>query len=46
MFAEAQEFLFGVKMGDIGIHFPEYRKRALDIGERLGVLRDYPVSKG
>ena len=29
-----------------GIHFPEYRQRALDIGEKLGIYRDYPVSKG
>ena len=30
----------------IGIHHPEFRKRAMDIGEKLGVYRDYPVSKG
>lgn len=30
----------------IGIHHPSYRERALDIGESLGVYRDYPVSKG
>lgn len=30
----------------IGIHFPEYRERALAIGEKLGIYRDYPVSKG
>ena len=30
----------------IGIHFPKYRKRAIAIGETLGVFRDYPVSKG
>jgi 3-methyladenine DNA glycosylase AlkD len=30
----------------IGIHFPKHRKRALAIGEKLGVYRDYPVSKG
>ena len=33
-------------LGNIGIQFPEYRKRVIDIGERLGVYRDYPVSKG
>jgi 3-methyladenine DNA glycosylase AlkD len=33
-------------LGEIGIHFPEHRKRALTIGETLGVFRDYPVSKG
>ena len=33
-------------LAQIGIHFPEHRKRAIDIGESLGVYRDYPVSKG
>lgn len=27
----------------IGIHHPDLRARALEIGERLGVLRDYPT---
>ncbi len=30
----------------IGIHHASYRKRALAIGEKLGIFRDYPVSKG
>jgi 3-methyladenine DNA glycosylase AlkD len=30
----------------IGIHFPKHRKRAIAIGETLGIYRDYPVSKG
>src|SRR5262249_23248782 len=33
-------------LAGIGIHFPKLRKRALAIGERLGIYRDYPVSKG
>ena len=33
-------------LAQIGIHFPEHRKRALAIGEKLGVFRDYPTSKG
>lgn len=33
-------------LANIGIHFAEHRKRALAIGEKLGVYRDYPVSKG
>ena len=33
-------------LAGIGIHFPKYRKRAIAIGEALGVYRDYPVSKG
>jgi 3-methyladenine DNA glycosylase AlkD len=30
----------------IGIHFAKHRKRAIGIGEKLGVYRDYPVPKG
>jgi 3-methyladenine DNA glycosylase AlkD len=30
----------------IGIHFAEHRQRAIDVGEKLGLYRDYPVSKG
>jgi 3-methyladenine DNA glycosylase AlkD len=33
-------------LAEIGIHFPTLRKRALAIGETLGIYRDYPVSKG
>jgi 3-methyladenine DNA glycosylase AlkD len=33
-------------LAEIGIHSPKLRKRAIAIGERLGVYRDYPVSKG
>lgn len=33
-------------LAEIGIHFPKLRKRALAIGETLGIYRDYPVSKG
>lgn len=33
-------------LANIGIRFPEYRSRALAIGEQLGIYRDYPVSKG
>ena len=32
-------------LAGIGIHFPKLRKRAIAIGEKLGVYRDYPVSK-
>lgn len=30
----------------IGIEFPKYRKRALELGEKLELFKDYPVSKG
>ena len=33
-------------LAEIGIHFPKHRKRAIAIGEKLGIYRDYPVSKG
>ena len=33
-------------LAGIGIHFPEHRKRAIAIGEKLGIYRDWPVSKG
>jgi 3-methyladenine DNA glycosylase AlkD len=33
-------------LAEIGIHSPKLRKRAIAIGEKLGIYRDYPVSKG
>lgn len=33
-------------LGEIGINHAEYRERVLDMGERLGVLRDYPTPPG
>jgi 3-methyladenine DNA glycosylase AlkD len=33
-------------LATIGIHAPKLRKRAIAIGEKLGIYRDYPVSKG
>ena len=33
-------------LAEIGIHFPGHRTRAIAIGEKLGVYRDYPCSKG
>lgn len=33
-------------LAQIGIEHAEYRARALDIGERLEVLKDYPTSPG
>lgn len=30
----------------IGIHHPKLRKRAIALGESMGIYRDYPVSKG
>ncbi len=42
---EAQ-WTMNICLGEIGINFPKHRKRALAIGEKLGVFRDYPTSKG
>jgi hypothetical protein len=33
-------------LGAIGIHFPKHRKRAVAIGEKIGLYHDWPVSKG
>ena len=33
-------------LAEIGIHFKEHRERAIAIGHKLGVFRDYPTSKG
>ena len=40
------QWTMNTALAQIGIHFPEYRERALSIGETLGIYRDYPVSKG
>jgi 3-methyladenine DNA glycosylase AlkD len=33
-------------LAGIGIHFAKHRKRAIAIGEKLGIYRDFPVSTG
>jgi 3-methyladenine DNA glycosylase AlkD len=33
-------------LATIGIHHPQYRARAIEIGERLEVLKDYPTPPG
>lgn len=40
------QWTMNTALAQIGINMPAYRKRALEIGERLGIYRDYPVSKG
>jgi 3-methyladenine DNA glycosylase AlkD len=42
----AAQWTMNFCLGGIGIHFPEHRERAIAIGEKLGVYRNYPVSKG
>jgi 3-methyladenine DNA glycosylase AlkD len=44
--ASAVQWTMNFCLAGIGIHFPEHRERAIAIGDRLGVFRDYPVSKG
>jgi 3-methyladenine DNA glycosylase AlkD len=48
MAAAAPEVQWTMNMclAEIGIHFPEHRQRALAIGEKLGIYRDYPCAKG
>ena len=43
--AEVQ-WTMNATLAQIGIHAQEHRDRALEIGERLGIYRDYPVSRG
>ncbi|WP_353719082.1 DNA alkylation repair protein [Dyadobacter sp. 676] len=40
------QWTMNTTLAQIGIRFPAYRERALAIGEKLGIYRDYPVSKG
>lgn len=42
----ASQWTMNYALANIGIHHPEHRERALAIGEKHGVYRDYPVSKG
>lgn len=40
------QWTMNYSLAEIGIKFPECRERALAIGEKLGVYRDWKVSKG
>jgi 3-methyladenine DNA glycosylase AlkD len=42
----AAQWTMNACLATIGIHHPKLRKRAVAIGEKLGVLKDYPTSKG
>ena len=42
----AAQWTMNNTLAGIGIAFPEYRQPAIDIGETLGVFRDYPTPKG
>lgn len=41
-----EQWTMNATLAEIGIHHPKLRKRALAIGEKLGIYRDYPCSKG
>lgn len=40
------QWAMNTAMGEIGINEAEHRDRVLEMGERLGVLRDYPTPPG
>ena len=40
------QWTMNTALAQIGINHPQYRHRAIQIGENLGIYRDYPVSKG
>jgi len=40
------QWTMNMTLATIGIHFPKHRKRAIAIGEKIGLYRDWPVSKG
>ena len=40
------QWTMNTTLAQIGICFAQHRQRALSIGERLGIYRDFPVSKG
>jgi 3-methyladenine DNA glycosylase AlkD len=42
----AVQWTMNSTLAEIGIHNPKLRTRAIAIGEKLGIYRDYPVSKG
>lgn len=40
------QWTMNMTLGNIGIHHAPHRKRALAIGEKIGLYKDWPVSKG
>ena len=40
------QWTMNTTLGAIGIEHPTHRERAIAIGERIGLYRDWPVSKG
>ena len=44
--APETQWTMNTALAQVGINFPEHRERAIAIAEKLGIYRDYPVSKG
>jgi 3-methyladenine DNA glycosylase AlkD len=44
--ASPQQWTMNFCLAAIGINHPGYRQRAIDIGQALGIYRDYPTPKG
>jgi 3-methyladenine DNA glycosylase AlkD len=43
---EVTQWTINFTLVEIDIRLPEHRQQAIAIAERLGIYRDYPVSKG
>ena len=43
---EPVQWTMNTTLAAVGINHPAHRARALEIGERLGIYRDYPTPKG
>ncbi len=44
--APETQWTMNMTLAQIGIHYPQLRSRAVAMGEKMGIYRDYPVSKG
>jgi 3-methyladenine DNA glycosylase AlkD len=40
------QWTMNTTLAEIGVHHAKHRKRAIAIGEKIGLYRDWPVSKG
>ncbi|MGI9532974.1 DNA alkylation repair protein [Lutimonas sp.] len=46
MAAPEAQWTMNFSLVEIGVHHPDYRRRAIEIGEKLGVYSEYPSVKG
>jgi len=42
----AEQWTMNFALIDIGVYHPKLRKKAIAVGEKLGIYRDYPCAKG